>query len=333
VTQTRIFITGASGCVGHYLVEALIQQTDHELFLLVRNPAKLRVDCQARPGITVLQGDMGEIDRFAELLTTIDVAVLTATAWGGPEETYDINVVKTLRLMELLDPQRCRQIIYFSTESILDRDNQPLPQAAELGSDYIKTKYACFQKIQDLAIAPKITVLFPTLVFGGDGVKPYSHLTSGLPDVVRWLWLIRFISLEGSFHFVHGADIAQVVCCLIDRPPPLGDRPSQMVLGSAAITADQLIESACRYFGKRIYFRIRLNFWLADLIIWLFRIQMSSWDRFCFDYRHFVHRDPVNPGRFGLRTQGETMEDIFQLSPQVAKPIGGAAKGRSKTKV
>ena len=38
----RIFITGASGCIGHYLVETLIENTDHELFLMMRNPAKLR---------------------------------------------------------------------------------------------------------------------------------------------------------------------------------------------------------------------------------------------------------------------------------------------------
>ncbi|MFM7577798.1 MAG: NAD(P)-dependent oxidoreductase, partial [Microcystaceae cyanobacterium] len=35
----RLFITGISGCIGHYLADLLIEQTDYELFLLVRNPA------------------------------------------------------------------------------------------------------------------------------------------------------------------------------------------------------------------------------------------------------------------------------------------------------
>ncbi|XTZ12966.1 MAG: SDR family oxidoreductase, partial [cyanobacterium endosymbiont of Rhopalodia inflata] len=47
----RIFLTGASGCIGHYMTEALIQETAHELFLLVRNPEKLQVDYKARPNI------------------------------------------------------------------------------------------------------------------------------------------------------------------------------------------------------------------------------------------------------------------------------------------
>jgi uncharacterized protein YbjT (DUF2867 family) len=75
----RILVTGASGCIGHYISEILIAQTDYELYLLVRNPKKLQVDTQYRPGVTVLQGDMGKIERFADLLKTIDTAVLTAT--------------------------------------------------------------------------------------------------------------------------------------------------------------------------------------------------------------------------------------------------------------
>ncbi|MHC5725815.1 MAG: NAD-dependent epimerase/dehydratase family protein, partial [Nostoc sp.] len=124
MSQKRILVTGASGCIGHYLTETLIKETDHELYLLVRNPSKLQVDTKARSGINVLQGDMQNIRQFADLLSTIDTAVLTATAWGG-DQTFDINVVKTIELLELLDPERCQQVIYFSTASVLDRYNQP----------------------------------------------------------------------------------------------------------------------------------------------------------------------------------------------------------------
>ena len=128
MTQKRILVTGASGCVGHYISETLIQDSNHELYLLVRNPQKLKVDTQARPGVTVIQGDMQKIDAFADLLPTIDVAVLTATAWGG-EGTYDVNITKTIKLIELLDPERCEQVIYFSTASVLD-SKKPTPQGS-----------------------------------------------------------------------------------------------------------------------------------------------------------------------------------------------------------
>jgi nucleoside-diphosphate-sugar epimerase len=72
MTSKRIFITGASGCIGHYVVDALIQQTQHELFLLVRDPSKLHINCEARPGIHLLQGDMLNIEQYTNLLKTVD---------------------------------------------------------------------------------------------------------------------------------------------------------------------------------------------------------------------------------------------------------------------
>jgi nucleoside-diphosphate-sugar epimerase len=312
MTQKRILVTGASGCVGHYLSESLIKETEHELYLLVRNPSKLQVDTQARPGINVLQGDMKDIGKFADLLKTIDTAVLTATAWGG-DETFDINVFKTLELMQLLDPDRCEQVIYFSTASVLDRQNQPLKEAGELGIDYIRSKYECLQRMSKLAIAPKITKVFPTLVLGGEANKPYSHISSGIPEVTKYVDLIRFLQADGSFHFIHGRDIATTVQYLIDNPPKEGE-PRQLVLGQTQLTANQAIEEVCAYLGKKIIFRIPLSLSLANVLIALFRIQMDAWSRFCMNYRHFTYQNAINPGTFGLPNYCATMSDVLRTS-------------------
>ncbi|MUG94279.1 NAD-dependent epimerase/dehydratase family protein [Scytonema sp. UIC 10036] len=312
MSHKKIFVTGASGCIGHYISETLIQHTNHELYLLVRNPKKLQVDTQARPGITVLQGDMQEIGQFADLLKTVDVAVLTATAWGG-EGTYEINVSKTLELLNLLDPQKCEQVIYFSTASVLDSNNQPLKEAGELGTDYIRSKYDCLQKIPELAIAHSVTSVFPTLVLGGDSKKPYSHATSGIPEITKYINLIRFLSADGSFHFIHGQDIATVVKYLIDNPPK-EEKTRRFVLGQKQITADQAIQEVCSYLGKKIYFRIPLSVSLANLIIVLFRIQMAAWDRYCMNYRHFTYNTVVNPASFALPNYCETMSDVLKIS-------------------
>ncbi|MGA1265000.1 MAG: NAD-dependent epimerase/dehydratase family protein [Prochlorothrix sp.] len=322
----RIFITGASGCIGHYVAEALIQQTDHELFLLVRNPEKLKLNLTARPGIQVVEGNLRQIEKHQALLKTIDVGILLATSWGGAAETYDVNVTKTLELMQYLSAGPCQQILYFSTESILDRQNQLLPQATALGTDYIRTKAIALQKVEQQAqqgkIAP-IVALFPTLVFGGDEIKPKSHITSGLPEVLRWLWLARFLKADASFHFVHGADMGQVVYHLVQHPEAVPRLASsgipKLVLGSAATTVNQAIDQLCAYFGHRILFQIPLSIALAEVIIKVFRIQMAPWDRFCLSYRHFTHANPVSPATFGLPTQAATLPALLQtlgFSPQ-----------------
>jgi nucleoside-diphosphate-sugar epimerase len=313
MTSKRIFVTGASGCVGHYLVETLIQETNHDLFLLVRNPGKLRIDYEARPGITILQGDMREIEQFSDLLKTMDCAILAATAWGGPQEVFDVNVVKTIRLLNLLDPEVCEQVFYFSTASILDRQNQLLKEAGAIGTDYVRSKYICFRQLSKLAIAPKIVTLFPTLLLGGDAQKPYSHISEGIAKESKWINLLRFFSIDGSFHYIHAKDIAQLVWYFLEHPL-LADEPHELVLGNPAITADQAIEEACAYLNKPIYFRIPLTQRLLDLIFAILRIKVEAWDRFAMKYRHFIHQNPITPSSFGMPTYCSTFADVLKLS-------------------
>ncbi|PSN20717.1 epimerase [filamentous cyanobacterium CCP5] len=302
-------MTGASGCVGHYLVERLLNQTAHELFLLVRDPGRLRLPVQEHPRVKILQGSLEDIGRFAESLGQMDVAILAAAAWGGDQDVMDINVNRNLELLQLLDPGRC-QVIYFSTASILDRQGQPLREAGEIGTDYIRSKYECHQQLPELEIYPKITTVFPTLVFGGDKDKPYSFISAGLPEVVKWMGVARFLSADGSFHFIHAQDIAQVVVHLVDHP---GEGYREYVLGNPALTADELVEKVCDYLGLRIWFRIPLSFWLARVIIRVFRIEMADWDYFCLSYRHFVYANATNPSRFGRVAYCATLADLLRI--------------------
>ncbi|MDY6785775.1 MAG: NAD(P)-dependent oxidoreductase [Cyanobacteriota bacterium] len=320
MSSKRIFLTGASGCIGHYLAETLIQETDCELFLLVRNPDKLRFDTEARPGITILEADLRSIEQFRDILQTIDVAILVATAWGGSGEVYDVNVLKTIRLMNLLNPAVCQQVLYFSTASILNRNNELLSEAGHLGTEYIRSKYDCFRQLHRLAIAPKITALYPTLVLGGDSTHPYSHLSSGLGGVVKWIDLMRFFKVDASFHFIHAKDIARVVAHLVENPPTEEIESCvpeteirKIVLGVPAITMNRAVEEMCAYFGKRIYFRIPLTLTLANFFIAAFRIKMAPWDRFCLTYRHFTHQNPVNPVTYGLTPYCLTFTDILKI--------------------
>ena len=315
----RIFMTGASGCIGHYLVETLIKNTDHELFLLMRNPAKLKVPTDQRAGVQVLKGDLREIGQFADLLKTIDTAILAATSWGDPQESYEINVEKTLETISLLDPERCQQVIYFSTASILDRDNTPLKEAGEIGTDYVRTKYICHEKLSELAIAPRITTVFPTLVFGGSDTKPYSHISGGLSEVANYIGIIRFLSADGSFHFIHAQDIAEVVRHLVDHPPGPNDA-REIVIGNPAKTADQVVQEISTYLGKKQYFKVPLSVGLANAIIKIFNIRMADWDRFCMRYRHFTYENPVTPSKYGLTDSYPTVSDVFRSAGVMPKP-------------
>jgi len=304
-------MTGASGCIGHYILDALLPTDAYDLFVLVRSPEKLNAALRTHPRVQVLQGSLNEVGQFADLLATMDGAILAAAAWGGDQDVMDINVRCNLELLGLLDPQRCQQVIYFSTASILNQENQPLPEAGTLGTDYIRSKYECHHRLPELAIYPRITTVFPTLVFGGDDQKPYSFISAGLSDVTRWIGLIRFFQADGSFHFAHAQDIALVVKALLETPSASGYR--EYVMGNPALTANQAVQQACSYLGQAIWFRVPLSLWLANVIIRVFRIEMADWDYFCLQYRHFVYQPVVNPASFGLTPYCPTMADLLRV--------------------
>ena len=307
----KIFITGSSGCIGHYLLENLIENTEHELFLLVRDPDKLKFNYQSRTGIHILLGNLENIGEHADVLKTVNTAILVATSWGGDTESFEINVQKTLELISLLDFSICEQVIYFSTASILNRQNQPLPEAGELGTNYVRTKYIAHARLEELSIANKITTVYPTLVFGGDKNKPYSHISGGLPEVIKFMDLIRWFKADASFHFIHAQDIAQMVAYLVDHPPQEGGN-RDFVLGNQRIMLDEAVAEICQYLGKKVYFQIPFSIGWANFFIRILKIKMAAWDRFSLEYRHFYHEKTFTPASFGLSNYCGTVAELFQ---------------------
>lgn len=307
----RVFMTGASGCIGHYILELLLESDRYELFLLLRHPEKLRLPVQNNARVHILRGGLEDIDPFIGLLPTIDIAILTAAAWGGEPGYVDaINIDGNLKLMAHLEPQRCQQVIYFSTASILNQQSDPLPEAGSIGTEYIRSKYECHHRLQELAVYDKITTVFPTLVFGGDKEKPYSFISAGLKDVTRWVGLVRFFRADAGFHFAHAQDIATVVNYLVEHPAT-GYR--EFVLGNPPLTVNQAVEQICDYFGQRIWFRIPLSMWLTDVLIRVFRVQMAPWDYFCLRYRHFVYTGVVSPASFAMEPYCSTLADLLRV--------------------
>ena len=310
----RIFITGASGCIGHYVIDLLTQNTSHELFLFVRNPDKLKFS-QNDDNLHIIQGDLANVSEHKDLLKTIDIAILIATCWGGEKESYQINVEANLNIINSLDADRCQQVIYFSTASILGQDNQLLHEAGDFGTDYIRTKYQCFTKLKELDLADKITTVYPTLVFGGAEDKPYSHLSGGLQDLPKWMNIIRWFQADGSFHFVHGYDVAQIILYLVENGESLDPQyDRKLVLGSAPLTVNQAIKDICGYLQKKVYLQIPLPIWLANVFIKVFNIQMAEWDYFCLNYRHFTYQRFVTPETFGMSAYAPNISALLNKS-------------------
>ncbi|WP_218081006.1 NAD-dependent epimerase/dehydratase family protein [Anthocerotibacter panamensis] len=304
----HVLITGASGCVGHYVAEELAGRPEYQVHLLVRSPAKLKLDPALLKQVNIIQADLGDFARYEHLLPELDFVVNLAAAWGDPKMTHQVNVAYPLALYDRLNPERCRRIIHFSTASILDRNNQLLPEANTIGTDYIRTKYQCYQQLAQVRLADRVTTVFPTLILGGGKDKPYSHVCSGLPALIKWFNLIQWVRVDGSFHFIHAHDIATIVHQLLKTSTvePL------LVLGNPSITINECIEQATEYLGRKVPWTYELTLARArQLVKWL-PISMAPWDDFCMGYRHFRY-NAVNAATFGLPVVAGTVEEVLGM--------------------
>ncbi len=318
----RILITGASGCVGQQIAAQLLQETDAELLLWLRDPAKLKAVPASDPRITLLVGDLRDVAPHRRQIASATRLIHTATAWGDPERARQVNVVAVKELLAATDPAVLEQVIYFSTASILDRDLQLLPEATAYGTEYIQTKAQCLRQLEQHPLAERIVAVFPTLVFGGrvDGGGPFptSYLTAGLREATRWLWLAKWLRADASFHYIHAADIARVCVHLATQPQRPNPEPGQgavrrLVLGQPLVTVNDTVARLARWRHSWIPpFGIDLRGWLIEGLIKLLRIDVNAWDRFSIRQRHFVHEPVSPPERFGLVSHAPSLEAVFE---------------------
>jgi hypothetical protein len=145
--KARILITGASGCVGQHLAALLHRETDAQLLLWLRDPAKLTAVPADDPRITLLVGDLRDVTPHRAAIASATRIIHTATAWGDPERAHQVNVVAVKEMLAATDPSILEQVVYFSTASILNRDLQLLPEAMGHGTEYIQTKAQCLEQL------------------------------------------------------------------------------------------------------------------------------------------------------------------------------------------
>jgi nucleoside-diphosphate-sugar epimerase len=295
----KIFVTGIGGCVGHYLFDLLITNPEYELYLLVRDPAKLIFNPKSYDNVRLIVDDLKNIKKYAGTIKEMDYVIHAAADWAGHEGNLDYS----LDLFNLIDPVRCQKVIYFSTASILGKNNQPVPEAETLGTHYVRGKYLLHQQLRKLPIYPKVITLFPTWILGGDKHHPYSHATSGILGIKKWLWLISFFTVDASFHFIHAEDIARIAGYLLEN----NVKDEELVLGNPAITASQFIRDTCRHFGIPVFFQVPISLPFVILLADLTGHKLHPWDLFCFKKRHFVYKT-VNAGTFNLKSDQGTVQ-------------------------
>ena len=287
------------GCVGHYLFDELAKRNDLDLIFLIRSPEKVKYSLK---NITVIKDDLKNINKYAGIIKGSDYVVHLLADWGTEAGNYG----QTKDLAGCLDPEKLEKMIYFSTASILGNNNKADEKVLSCGTPYIRGKYKMHREFLTCQLKDKLITLYPTWVLGGDSKHPYSHASTAIKGAMKWLWLLRFFSVDIKFHFIHAKDIAAVTAHLLNSSVTKGD----YVLGNAAITADEIIDKACAYFKMREYFKVPVTEGFVRRTAKIIRKELTPWDDHCLKNRRQVY-SCVNPATFGIRSELDTIEKIF----------------------
>jgi nucleoside-diphosphate-sugar epimerase len=301
----KIFLTGASGCVGHYVLDELLKDARNEVYALVRYPEHFLKDHLSHPQVKFLAGGLLQLDRFKDVLFEMDYVIHLATPWGG-DQLIPINVNATQQLWDLLNPQKIQKILYFSTASLLGPGNRVTEQAATQGTLYIRTKYQTYYLNQKHPLSDKIYTFFPTWIFGGDKTHPYSHAATGLTDLPRILKLLRYLKIDFKFHFIHAADIAQVVSYTLGN-----EMPHEIILGQKVLSLDEFVKSALKYFNIAKRPAIRISDSLIKIVAFFLGDRLSDWDHYCLKQKHFIF-ETTYPEKLGLKSIAKDVPELLK---------------------
>ena len=119
----NVIITGATGFIGQYLAEKLIEK-NVEVFALIRNESKTRLRCEESKLLHVIKYAPENLTQLETDLPKIQYDACFNLAWGGvagaERQNYRLqlgNIEHTLDLMHLLSQYGCKRFIGASSVS------------------------------------------------------------------------------------------------------------------------------------------------------------------------------------------------------------------------
>ena len=215
------FVTGATGLLGSNLVHQLVE-TGWAVRALVRSPDKAKIQLAGLP-IDIIEGDMSQVDDFANRLVGVDVLFHTAAYFrdsykGGSHWTqlHRINVEGTRALVQAAMQAKVGKMVHVSsTATVL-----PLPgvpgceedrrSAADADDDYFRSKVLAdleIEKVLESTPGFWATFVLPGFMQGPRDLGPTSAGQMLLDFANRKLPAVLDIRMS----FVDARDVAHAV--------------------------------------------------------------------------------------------------------------------------
>jgi nucleoside-diphosphate-sugar epimerase len=221
LSQASVAVTGATGFLGGYLVEALRARGAH-VVAVVRNPEKARA--VAARGAEVRRAELADPAALARAFRDVDAVISNAAviAFLRPRETRQTNVEGTRNVFEAMAEAGVQRAIAISSSSAYRQSLRLVSESGALRrgakaawlTAYAESKAAAEQLAWELcrrrAIA--LTTLRPCGITG-----PHDPLLMRTLERFMRLKLVPFPAFT-QIGVVHAADVAEAACVALERP-------------------------------------------------------------------------------------------------------------------
>ncbi|MEO1589837.1 MAG: NAD(P)-dependent oxidoreductase [Cyanobacteria bacterium J06632_22] len=225
----KLFVTGASGFLGQYVVAAALRQ-GHEVMAVVRNKTRAeRLSWHAHPRLTLVRQDLRSRRGLSEALAPADAVIhLAATKAGDFYTQFGGTVLATENLLSAMADVGLKKLVAISTFSVYDnlgmRAGQRLDEAAPLveeakhRDEYAQTKliqerlYREFERDQNA----QVTILRPGMIYGRTCLW---HALIGAEFGSRWVK----VGGRGLLPMIYVENCAEAIVQAVDCPAAAGE--------------------------------------------------------------------------------------------------------------
>lgn len=116
----KVFVTGGTGFIGHYVVKALLAK-GHEVVIATRHPNKVPT-LKSNPAVSFVECSLTDFDKIADGLVGCDACIHIALGWGETPSSMLMNDTRaTVNILESAAAAGCQKFIYTSSTAAMGR--------------------------------------------------------------------------------------------------------------------------------------------------------------------------------------------------------------------
>jgi 2-alkyl-3-oxoalkanoate reductase len=181
-TPKKVFITGAAGFVGQYVVAAVLR-AGHEVLANVRLKTDVsRISWHNHPRVSFVRQDLRQRRGLVEALSGANAVIhLAAVKSGDFYDQFAGTVIATENLLWAMESAGVRQLVAISTFSVYDffnlkpwrllDENSPIESSPQNRDEYAQTKLIQEELYRDfMRDKGEVTILRPGMIYGRDNL-------------------------------------------------------------------------------------------------------------------------------------------------------------------